>query len=99
MEIYWGILKQKIKSTYNVIPSKNIIHFIKEAEYKYNIRDKDFDTKIKDFFECFKLLENISNTIIPKTEFLKDSISNTIIPKTEFLKDSDFDRGSESSED
>ena len=23
----WGILKQKIKSTYNVIPSKNIMQF------------------------------------------------------------------------
>ena len=70
IEAIWGVLKQKIKSAYNVIPSKNIIHFIKEDEYKYNIRDKDFEVKIKDFFECFKLLENVSDTIIPKTEFL-----------------------------
>ena len=49
------------------------MHFIKEAEYKYNIRDKNYEAKIMDFFECFKLLENVSDNIIPKTEFLKDS--------------------------
>lgn len=55
IETKWGILKEKIKANYNVIPSKNIMHFIKEGEYKYNIKETDFDAKNKDFFECDKL--------------------------------------------
>ena len=51
IESLWAILKQKIKSTYNVIPFKNIIHFIREAEYKYKIRAKSSDEKLTDFFE------------------------------------------------
>ena len=73
IESLWGILKQKIKATYTVIPSKNIMHFIKEAEYKYIIKEKSYDEKIKDFFKCFTLLNNVSDTIIPHTEFLSDS--------------------------
>ena len=72
-----GILKQKIKATYNVIPSKNIMHFIKEAEYKYIIKEKSYDEKIKDFFECFTLLDNVSDTIIPHTKFLSDISDNS----------------------
>ena len=34
IESLWAILKQKIKSTYNVIAFKNKFHFIREAEYK-----------------------------------------------------------------
>ena len=55
-----------------------------EEEYKYIIREKDFDAKIKDFFEYVKLLD--------------DGV-DSFIPKTEFLKDSDVDSGYESSED
>ena len=29
------------------------MHFIKEAEYKYIIKEKSYDEKSKEFFECF----------------------------------------------
>ena len=51
-----AILKLKIKSTYNVIPFKNRFYFIREAEYKYKIRAKSCDEKLKDFFERRKLI-------------------------------------------
>ena len=35
IEGLWSILKNKIKSSYHVIPTKNIIHFIREAEFKF----------------------------------------------------------------
>ena len=73
IESIWGILKHKIKSTYNVIPSKNIIHFIREAEYKHKLRNKSYDEKISDFFECWKLLIDLKDVEIIKSDFLTDS--------------------------
>ncbi len=73
IESLWGILKLVIKATYTVIQSKNIMHFIKEAEYKYIIKEKSYDEKIKDFLECFTLLNNVTDTIIPHAEFLSNS--------------------------
>lgn len=60
IEVILGILNQNIKTIYNVIPSKNIIHFINEIEFKYIIKNKNFDDKIKEFFSCYKLLCDIS---------------------------------------
>jgi len=73
IESIWGILKHKIKITYNVIPSKNIIHFIREAEYKHKLRNKSYDEKISDFFECWKLLIDLKDVEIIKSVFLTDS--------------------------
>ena len=56
IESLWGISKHKIKSTYNAVPSKNIIRFLREAEYKHKLRNKSYDEKVSDFFECWKLL-------------------------------------------
>ena len=79
IEAIWGILKQKIKSTYNVIPSKNIMHFITEAEFKYIIKNKNFYVTIKEFFSSYKLLCDISDTEIPHTEFLSDNDMKLIL--------------------
>jgi hypothetical protein len=69
LNLYGVFLKQKIKTTYTVILSKNIMHFYKEAEYKYIIKEKSYDEKIKDFFECFTSLDNVADKIIPYTNF------------------------------
>ena len=37
------LLKEKIKSTYHVLLNKNIIRLLREAEFKFNIRDKNAD--------------------------------------------------------
>ena len=69
----WAILSQKIKSTYNVIPFKNIFHFIRKAEYKYKIRSKSCDEKQTDFFECCKLILDLIYEEFNKSEFVTDS--------------------------
>ena len=51
IEGLWNHLK-KIKKTYYVYPCKKIIKFIIEAEYKFIIRSKSYDVKIKDFLMC-----------------------------------------------
>ena len=61
IEGLWSHLKEKIKKTHHVIPAKNIIKFIREAEYKYLIRNKNYEEKIKDFFECFKCISDVKD--------------------------------------
>ena len=69
----WAILKQKIKSTYNVIPFKNIYHFIRETEYQSKIRAKSCDKELKDFFECCKLILDLKYKEFNETYFAIDS--------------------------
>ena len=38
---------------YYVIPNQNILLFIKETEWKIKNRNKNIDTKIKEFFDDF----------------------------------------------
>ena len=68
-----AILKQKIKSTYNVIPFKNIFHFIREAENKYKNIAKSCDEKLTDFFDCCKLILDLKYEEFNKSEFVTDS--------------------------
>ena len=68
-----GILKHKIKSTYNVIPSKNIIHFLSEEDYKNKIRNKFIDKTLTYFFECWKLLADTKNINVEDDDFLNYS--------------------------
>ena len=73
IESLWGILKHKIKSTYNVISSKNLIYFLKEAEYKHKLRNKSYDDKLSDFLECWKLLIDLKDEEVINSYFLTDS--------------------------
>ena len=65
IEQLWSHLKDKIKKTYNVIPCKNIIKFIREAEYKFILRNKCYDEKIRDFFECYKCVNDVKDIVFP----------------------------------
>ena len=73
VESLWSVLRHKIKTTYNVIPTTNIMHFIRETEFKYKIRNLSLDVKITKFFEFWKLLNNIKDVEIEKSEFYCDS--------------------------
>ena len=59
IESLWEYLKSKIKSTYIIIPAKNLYKFIKESEFKYKIRNLTEENKIKEFFECYSFLKSI----------------------------------------
>ena len=76
IESIWGVLKQKIHVTYNSFPSKKIMHFLKEAEYKYKIRNMSTDLKIKDFFGCWDLLSTLADEELEPNEFLSYSDSD-----------------------
>ena len=41
IESLWNSLKLLIKSTYKIIPQKNFLLFLKEAEWKFIIRSKN----------------------------------------------------------
>ena len=62
IETLWAHLKAKIKSTYNVMPAKNLYKFIKESEFKYKIRKLDDEHKIKELFDCYSFLKSIGFT-------------------------------------
>ncbi len=68
----WSILKNKIKSTYHVIPTKNIIHFIREAEFKFKNREKNYIDMLKEFFSCYDYIENVEANQFMPSQFLKD---------------------------
>lgn len=53
IESLWNILKLNIKSCYYIIPNKDLIKFLGEAEIKYNLRHKTNNEKIALFFEVF----------------------------------------------
>ena len=50
-----------------MIPNKNLFLFIREVEYKYLIKDKTNDL---DFFECYELINNVSDVNIPNYDYL-----------------------------
>ena len=79
IESIWSQIKAKIKATYITIPHKKILHFVREAEYKILLKKcGDNDSKIKDFFECYTFLYNVSDTIFEKNEFYSDSDENNL---------------------
>jgi hypothetical protein len=55
-----------------MIPQHNMLHFIREQEFKYNIRSKNRSEKIKKFFSCYTCIMNLIDVDIPETEFYKD---------------------------
>ena len=73
IEAIWGIIKSKIKSIYNVIPHKNFMKFVREAEYRYKVKDKTGMDKIKEFFDCYRLTENVSDVKFPNVGFISSS--------------------------
>lgn len=45
IEYLWNALKNKIKKTYHIIPSRNFISFLRESEWKYINRNKSYEDK------------------------------------------------------
>ena len=76
IESLWHALKVKIQTTYRTIPSLNFISYLREAEWKYPNKDKSYQEKIKEFFECVKFLNDVSDVNLKKNEFLSDSEIN-----------------------
>ena len=61
IEGVWAQLKSEIKSTYKMIPSFNLLFFIKEAEWKIKTRNLTFNEKSDDFFSMFNLVNLVGD--------------------------------------
>ena len=44
-----------------------------EAEYHYKVKDKTGLDKIKEFFDCYHLTENVSDVKFPNIGFISSS--------------------------
>ena len=49
IESVWVELKSTLKKMYKNIPSKNFLYFLREAEYRWNIKSFTMKEKINDF--------------------------------------------------
>ena len=72
IESLWNELKSKIKNTYHIIPSNYFIHFLREAEWKIKNKNKSYKLLIKEFFDCFKYINDLSDIILEDNSFLSD---------------------------
>ena len=46
--------------------------FLKEAEFKYILKDKSVEEKISVIFESFQLIQNVSDVDFGQNEFYED---------------------------
>ena len=46
--------------------------FLKEAEFKYILKDKSVEEKISAIFESFQLIQNVSDVDFGQNEFYED---------------------------
>ena len=55
-----------------MIPSVNLMKFLKDAEFKYILKHKSVEEKISAIFESFQLILNVSDVDFGKNEFYED---------------------------
>ena len=49
------------------------MHYVKEAEFKISIKNKNTEDKIKEFFGIYEFLNNVSDVEFEKNSFYRDS--------------------------
>ena len=59
IEQLWAHLKGIIKNIYNIIPHKQFILFLREAEFRRNIKDFNFRQKWTELIDVMNYLSNI----------------------------------------
>ena len=76
IERFWNSMKLLIKSIYKSIPQKNFLLFLKEVEWKFKIRGKNYDDKILEFLDAIKLVKEVGDDYIEDTDFLTNEDLN-----------------------
>ena len=69
----WGNLKGDIISTYHCIPCKDFLYFLKEEEFKYINRKKNYEDIIKEFFECYNFVNSVGLDYVENPDFLNNN--------------------------
>ena len=62
-------IKNKRKLSFHI--NKFIIHYVKEEEYKILNKTKSKDEKIKEFFDIYRFLLNVSDVIFGSNQFYR----------------------------
>ena len=77
IEGLWANLQAIIKNTYRVMPHRNLLKFIKEAEFKFKLRNLNAELKMKELFDVYLFLKNVgeleNNDIIANEDIDSDS--------------------------
>ena len=68
IESVWANLKKIITSLYGIMPKKNFILFLREAEFRYNIRVKNKDEIISLLKDIFKKIYDYNQFIIKNSD-------------------------------
>ena len=69
-------MKLIIKSIYKTIPQKNFLLFLKEAEWKFKIRGKNYDEKILEFLDAITIVKEVGDDYVEDTDFLTNDVLN-----------------------
>lgn len=64
------------------------MNFFRESEFRYTIRNKTENGKLKDLIGCYQLILNTSNSGVPKSVFFIDSEDNDYDDLEEDLENS-----------
>ena len=72
IESMWDELKSTLKKMYITIPSKNFLYFLREAEYRWNIKSFTMKEKINDFVEILSSIKEGDELLLLNEEELKE---------------------------
>ena len=61
IESIWGQIKACIKNIYYIIPNQNILLLLCEPEFRIKNKNKNLESKIKEFFDCFDVIFGMSD--------------------------------------
>ena len=59
IESLWSQLKALLKNLYYIIPHKNFILYLREAEWRIKNKDKNINAKIKEFFDYYYTISDM----------------------------------------
>ena len=72
-ESLWSQLKALLKNLYYIIPHKNFILYLREAEWRIKDKDKNINAKIKEFFDCYYTISDME-----ASDFVSDYYLNEV---------------------
>ena len=68
VESLWEQIKNEIKCTYKIVPSTNLLYFIKEEEWKIKTKSLNYGDKLDDFFVMYNLVNILNEEVFLKND-------------------------------
>ena len=77
IESIWSQIKSKLKETYHIYPHGIFMTFVREIEFKIKANAMTDEQKIKNFFDCYDLSENVEDAaLLNDTRIFLDEVVN-----------------------